>query len=48
MSDEPVSEEERRRAYEQVRRESEALRNDPADQAELEAARKAMGADEMW
>ena len=35
-------------ADERMRRESEAIRDDPEDQAEIAAAREAMGSGEAW
>ncbi|HJP75198.1 MAG TPA: hypothetical protein VJ914_13065 [Pseudonocardiaceae bacterium] len=38
----------RNQVYERVRRESEALRDNPEYQAEVKAAREAMGSDDAW
>jgi hypothetical protein len=38
----------RAHAYERMRRESEALFNDPADRAEVEAARQSLGGGDAW
>lgn len=45
---EAIHEAYRRRAYARMRDESEALRDDPEDGAEIRAVREAMGADDAW
>jgi predicted transcriptional regulator len=38
----------RRAAYERMRRESDRLRDDPVDRAEVQAARQALGGGDAW
>jgi predicted transcriptional regulator len=45
---EAIHETYRARAYERMRREAEALRENPEYQAEIKAAREAMGSDDAW
>jgi predicted transcriptional regulator len=45
---EAIHETYRAHAYERMRRESEALYNDPEDRAEIEAARLALGGGDAW
>ena len=45
---EAIHETYRNRAYERMRRESEALRDNPEYQSEIKAAREAMGSDDAW
>jgi predicted transcriptional regulator len=45
---EAIHETYRAHAYERMRREAEALANDPEDRAEVEAARQALGGGDAW
>ena len=45
---EAIHETYRAHAYERMRRESEALFNDPEDRAEVEAAGRALGGGDAW
>jgi predicted transcriptional regulator len=45
---EAIHETYRSHAYERMRRESEALRDDPEYLAEVRSVREAMGADDAW
>jgi hypothetical protein len=45
---EAIHENYRKHAYERMRRESTELHNDPADRAEVEAARLALGGGDAW
>jgi predicted transcriptional regulator len=45
---EAIHETYRAHVYERARRESEALRDNPEYQAEIKAARTAMGSDDAW
>jgi predicted transcriptional regulator len=45
---EAIHETYRAHAYERMRREAEALRDNPEYQAEVKSAREAMGSDDAW